>query len=126
MVRNVGKLGVQEREFFNEFVHGTTPVPPNYLEQFVVGGNETMVIYHVDKLLHTFEAVSQSVVVSDFVIDEASLSKIIDACHGVKKLKIENCKINIKSLLTLEENGETWSKLNIENSLLSNVRIPFS
>ncbi|CAI2377260.1 unnamed protein product [Moneuplotes crassus] len=110
VLKNVGKLSPDERGYFNEFLHGTTPVLPNYMEHFVFQGNETMVMYFIDKLIHTLEVVSQSISISDFVIDEASLSRIFDASYKVCRLKLENCKLSIKSILSLEENQENMSQ----------------
>ena len=102
----MGSLKGNERDFFNEFLHGTTPVPPNYLQEFIMDGGGEMLIYFIDKLIYTLEVVRTSITITDFIIDESSLGKLIDSCHSTHSLNLQNCKLSISDLLDLDDRNE--------------------
>mmetsp|Transcript_6795 Transcript_6795/g.5944 ORF Transcript_6795/g.5944 Transcript_6795/m.5944 type:complete len:102 (+) Transcript_6795:177-482(+) len=73
VVKNINVFKGSEKDSLNEFFHGTTPVPPNYLENFRLTGGGEMIILYIDKLIHTLDVVKQEIEIEDFNIDEASL-----------------------------------------------------
>ena len=100
---NINHIKGNNRESLNEFFHGTTPVPPNYLEELkLVGGGELLILY-IDKLVHTLEVVRSTIEIEDFTMDESTLGKLLEGSKDAGDLRITNCKINITGLLTLDD-----------------------
>jgi len=61
-VTKTSKFSVDERAHLNEFFDITTPVPNNYLNYFILDGDDDMLILYIDKLVYTLKVVKRKLV----------------------------------------------------------------
>lgn len=89
-IKNTIKLASNERQFTNEFFNGSTPVPPNYLEEFHLEGCGDMLLLYIDKLVYTVNVVTTKITIENFTIDESTFSKFLENAYQVKQLHFIN------------------------------------
>ena len=101
----MNNLAEEERKDLNEVFSGTTPVPPNTLQELELDGNWDIMILYIDKLIYTLEVVTDMIKIQNFTIDESSLAKIFEYSSETKKLALNSWKLQVGGLIEIDDRG---------------------